>query len=52
MTPMEEQKALKIAYDHCLVLKYLLCPDFMDDELYLKAEQLADAIHHYIVKED
>ncbi len=52
MTGLEEQKALREAYNLCLVLKYLLCHNFMDDELYLKAEQLADAIHHYIVSEE
>ena len=52
MTGLEEQTALRRSYDLCLVLKYLLCHDFMDDELYLKAEQLADAIHHYIVPEE
>ena len=50
-----QQMVLREAYDRCLVLKRLLaCLSLSDSrtELYTKAEQLADAVHHYIVKKD
>jgi len=47
-----EQELLRKAYDKCLSLKHLLSRESLDDELYFKAEQLADAIHHYIVPEE
>lgn len=50
MTTVDEQKVLREAYSRCLVLKELLHHQTLGDSLATKAEQLADAIHHYIVK--
>jgi hypothetical protein len=48
-----EQQILRKAYDQCLSLKRLLqAGTKVPDEVVTKAEELADAIYHYIVPKE
>ena len=53
MTVPNEQQVLREAYDRCLwVKRWLQASPTIPDGLIRKTEELADAIHHYIVPKE